>query len=312
MRDLFDKRAASPMLIGKESEPFDDPDCIFELKLDGERCLAYLDGDTVELRNKRSNLLLPKFRELEDINKQVKARCILDGELAVLVEGRPSFHTLLSRIMMSGRSLKSELAREKHPACFTAFDILYYDGRELTSLPLTERKALLGEAVAAESERLALSRCVEGRGRAFFELAKARELEGIVAKRKQSLYLMGRRTTDWVKIKYLLDDDFVVCGFIPGEGAANSLVLGKYSEGRLVYKGHVTVGASGGEFKKVSAQKRRKCPFTEIPKGHESAVWLEPALVCTAKFMARTASGSMRQAVFKCLREDKRPEECRE
>ena len=113
MRDLFDARAASTMLIGKESEPFDDPECLFELKLDGERCLAYLDGNSVELRNKRGNLLLPKFRELEDINKQVNGRCILDGELAVLVGGKPSFHTLLSRIMMSGRGLKSELARER-------------------------------------------------------------------------------------------------------------------------------------------------------------------------------------------------------
>lgn len=298
------------MLIGREGEPFDDKRFIYELKLDGERCLAYIDGGAVELRNKRNNRLLPKFTELADINKQVKKRCILDGELAVLVGGKPSFTTLLSRIMMSGRGLKADLAREKYPACFTAFDILYYDNRAVADKPLAERKELLRKAVKRESERLALSRFIPERGTDFFALAKENGLEGIVAKRADSLYRMGKRTTDWIKIKALQDDDFVVCGYIPKEESMNSVALGQYAGGELVYKGHVTLGASGEAFRAIKKQPRAECPFARVPKGNEGAVWIAPSLVCTVKYMHKTASGGMRQPVFKSLRADKTAREC--
>ncbi len=312
MSDLFDARAAAPMLIGQASEPFDDADCIFELKLDGERCLAYLDKDTFELQNKRNNRLSPKFAELSAIRKQVRARCILDGELAVLVDGKPSFTTLLSRIMLSERGMKSGLMREKYPACFTAFDILYYDGRAVTDLPLMERKALLQRAVVRESGRLALSRHIETNGVAFFALAKAQALEGVVAKRKNSVYQMGRRTSDWIKIKNLLDDDFVVCGYEPAAQSMNAVALGQYRDGALVYKGRVMLGAAGEAFEKIRRLKQIPCPFGVPPKGNAATVWVRPSLVCTVKFMARTAAGGLRQAVFKGLRPDKTPEECTE
>ena len=310
MSELFEDRAASPMLIGAQSEPFDDPDCLFELKLDGERCLAYLGGGVTELRNKRNNRLGPKFPELDGLHRQVSGRCILDGELTVLQGGKPSFSALLRRTLASGTGLRAQLRAQQAPANFTAFDILYLDGQTLTGLPLTERKALLAKTVA-EGDRLALSRYIEGRGKAFFALAAEQELEGIVAKRKDSLYRMGRRTADWIKIKNLLDGDYVVCGWVPKSGGMTSVALGQYGgDGALHYKGHVTLGVSGAAFRRIREQPPAGCPFTKLPAGNEETVWLRPALVCTVSYMQKTASGGLRQPVFKGLRTDKRPEDC--
>lgn len=135
-------------------------------------------------------------------------------------------------------------------------------------------------------------------------------MEGIVAKRRDSKYYFDHRTKDWIKIKYLQDDDFIVLGFVPKENSMNSIILGQYSNGRLVYKGHVTLRVGGEPFRKIKSLAKTNCPFSEIPKGNENAVWIKPELVCMVKYMMKTESGGMRQPVFKGLREDKSPEEC--
>ena len=138
-------------------------------------------------------------------------------------------------------------------------------------------------------------------------------MEGVVGKRKDSVYIQDKRTKDWKKIKNLLDDDFVVCGYIRKDNRMTSIILGQYDkEGVLRYKGHVTLGVGGKPFQRILEQPRAIHPPLEAPPGHgnEDVVWLAPTLVCTVKFMERTKSGGMRQPVFKGLREDKEPEEC--
>jgi len=144
----------------------------------------------------------------------------------------------------------------------------------------------------------------------YYELAKKQELEGIVAKKKDSKYYFGKRTKDWIKIKYLLDDDFVVCGYILKDNNMTSLVLGKYNDDLLLYKGHVTLGVSGSAFGPLSQIKQIDTPLFHVPPGNEDAVWLEPNIVCTVKFMIKTANGGMRQPVFKGLRIDKQAKDC--
>lgn len=309
MTDIWETKSIKPMLIGTEGEPFDCEDYIYELKLDGERCIAYLDGDKTILKNKRNILMLPKVPELAEIHKNVNVRCILDGELAVIKNGKPDFFEIQKRSMMSN-PVKIDMAVKKHPACFTAFDILYFEDRQVTDLPLTERKELLQKAVKSEDSRFAVSRFIEKNGIAFYDLAKQQELEGIVAKRKDSRYYFDRRTKDWIKIKYLKDDDFVVLGFVPKENNMNSIILGQYKNNQLIYKGHVTLGVGGEPFRKIKSLDETSCPFTEIPKGNENAVWVKHELVCTVKYMMKTENGGMRQPVFKGLRDDKSPEEC--
>lgn len=202
------------------------------------------------------------------------------------------------------------MAAKKYPACFTAFDILYYEDRQVTDLPLTERKALLKKAVKSDDSRFAVSRFIEKNSIRFYNLTEQQDLEGIVAKHKDSKYYFDRRTKNWIKIKYLQDDDFIVLGFDPKENSLNSIILGQYSNGQLVYKGHVTLGVGGEPFRRIKTLNKTDCPFSEIPKGNENAVWVTPELVCTVKYMMKTESGGMRQPVFKGLREDKSPEEC--
>lgn len=306
---LYDEKNISPMLIGADGEPFDDDNYIFELKWDGERCIGYLDPhEGTELRNKRNVRMTPKVPELTEIHKQISKRCILDGELMVLKDGKPDFYEIQKRSLMSN-TFKILLLSERYPASFIAFDILYYEDRDLTMLPLMERKKYLAEAVK-ESERMAISRCVQEKGIAVYEIAERQALEGIVAKRKDSIYIQGKRTKDWIKIKNLLDEDFVICGYIYKDNHMASLVLGQYYNNQLIYKGHVTLGASGENFRKIKEQEVISTPPFLVPKGNESAVWIKPLLVCTVKFMDYTASGGMRQPVLKGIREDKTAREC--
>jgi len=310
MSDLFAEKSLKPMLISEMSDAFDSPDYIYELKLDGERCIAYLDpASGTDLRNKRNMKMLPKVPELTEIHKQVNHRCILDGELAVLVDGKPDFSEIQRRSLTSNE-FKIHLQAQKYPATFIAFDILYDSGRETASLPLMERKKLL-QAAVNENTRLAVSRYIEQNGIAFYGLAEAQDLEGIVAKRKDSKYYFDKRTKDWIKIKNLQDDDFVVCGYIQKESSFVSVILGQYRDGTLVYKGHVALGVSSEDFRLMSgAKKLPASPFEEMPAGIESAVWLEPNLVCSVKYMMKTAGGGLRQPVFKGIRFDKEEWEC--
>ena len=311
MNDLFETKNIKPMLIGQEGEAFDSKDYIYELKLDGERCIAYLDPDKgTELRNKRNVKMLPKVPELSEIHRQVSCRCILDGELAVIRDGRPDFSEIQRRSLMSS-PMKIELASKQSPACFTAFDILYCQDHSTNLLPLTERKKLLDQAVISESARFAKSRYIEEKGIAFYNLAEQRDLEGIVAKRKDSLYYFDKRTKDWIKCKNLKDEDFVICGYIPKENHMTSLVLGQYENGSLVCRGHVTLGVGGENFRRIKAIPVRNSPPFAVPsEKNENAVWIAPLLVCTVKYMEKIEHGGMRQPVFKGLRNDKTPEEC--
>lgn len=168
--------------IGDRLNNYVSPDYLYELKLDGEWCIAYLDVEGTDLRNKRNLKMLPRVPELSEIHTQVKCRCILDGELAVIYDGKPDFFLIQRRSMMSN-PVKIQLEAQRHPACITAFDILYYEDHPVTDLPLTERKKLLESVIKEESPRFAVSRWVEGQGIAFYELAKDQNLEGIVAKR---------------------------------------------------------------------------------------------------------------------------------
>lgn len=311
--DLFENKNITPMLIGMESEPFDDEDFLFELKLDGERCLAYLDPQHgTELRNKRHKPMLPVVPELAELHQQVRKKCILDGELIVIKDQVPCFSEIQRRSLMTNK-IKIEFAAAQYPASFVAYDILYEDEQAITELPLLERKKRLQKVVGEESQRLAISRYIENQGKQLYLLTEEKNLEGVIAKRKNSFYYLNKTTKDWMKIKNLQDDDFVVCGYIPKSHYIVSIVLGQYQEEDLVYKGHVTMGISRDDFAVIERHpKRSATPFLNLPKGrgNEEAIWLEPDLVCTVKYMQKTAEGGLRQPVFKGLRFDKSAEEC--
>lgn len=295
----FDDRNIEPMLIGREEEPFDNLDYIFELKWDGERCIAFLDPkSSTDLRNKRNIKMLSKVPELSEIHKQVKARCILDGELMILKNGKPDFFEIQRRSLTSNK-FKIELAAKKYPATFVAYDILFYNNKDVTGLTLMERKKLLQKAFT-ETERLALSKYIEEKGIDFYRLAEAQELEGIVAKHKDSIYFQGKRTKDWVKMKYLKDEDFYICGYIHKKNNMISLVLADYDDNVLVYKGHVTMGVDQNALA-VLQQLPTWHPPERTPPGHdnEDAIWVQPIMRGTVRYMPRVGSEGRHQSVFK-------------
>lgn len=304
--DLFERKGIKPMLISEQQNPYDDEDSIFELKLDGIRCIAYC-GEETDLRNKRDMKLLPRFPELKEIHKSCNHKCILDGELIVVKDGVPDFFELQRRTLMSDY-FKMQLASSMFPASFVAYDILYDKDRETIDLPLMERKQLLKEVVR-ETERISVSRYVETNGILLFQLAKEQNLEGIVGKKKDSKYRFDKRTKDWIKCKFMKTDDCVICGYIQKENNMTSLILGQYDGDTLVYKGHVTLGVSLRNLNQYRYQKRNHSPFGTIPKGNEDAVWIEPELVCIVESMY-SEKDSFRQPVFRGFRDDKLPKEC--
>ncbi|HBD00442.1 MAG TPA: DNA ligase [Lachnoclostridium sp.] len=304
--DIFENRKISPMLIAEMRVPFDSPDYIYEIKWDGIRCVSYLDTKT-DIRNKRNKLMAPIFPELQNLHEQVKVKCILDHELLVLRNGMPEFYEVQKRTTMTN-PFKIKLSSDRYPASIIAYDILYYKDKDITMLPLIERKKYLHDVVI-ENEMISVSRYVEDNGVMLFNLVKEKGLEGVVAKKKSSLYWQGKRSKDWIKFKVLDSDDCVICGYIIKEKSMTSLIIGQYDEDVLIYKGHVTLGVSLRILNQYDYKVIDYSPFGYVPQGNDNAVWLAPELVCIVESMP-TEKGGFRQPVFKGIREDKTALEC--
>ena len=290
--ELFETRSASPMLISRQEEAFDHPDWIYELKMDGFRCLAYMDKKEVDFRNKRNMQMTSRFPELSEIYRNVSGKCILDGEIMVMKNGVPDFYALQKRTLLTDR-FKIELEATRFPASFVAFDCIYADGRELVWETLMQRKDVL-QRLVTENNRIAVSRYIEENGIALYQAAEQRELEGIVAKRKDSAYLMGKRSRDWIKCKRMADEEFIVTGYIPKGRHIFSLILAKYRQGTLVYKGHVTSGVTKEVISSLMAGSTN--PFHLLPSGNDGAIWVKPDHVCVVEYMPNTRQ-SLRQPV---------------
>ena len=304
--DIFDEKGIDPMLISERVDPYDDEDSIFELKFDGIRCIAYIDDQSTDLRNKRNMPLLSRFPELELLFKGCSHKCILDGELNVLVNGKPDFYEVQRRTVLTD-PFKIQLAYRKFPANFVAYDILYYKDKLVTDLPLMERKKLLDEAVS-ESKILSKSRYIETNGIAMCKFAEETGLEGVVGKKKQSLYWFGKRSKDWKKIKILNEEDFICIGYMFNKNSMTTLILAKYNDNdELIITNHVSLGVSISKLKQ-HGMRFSSCPIDNL-KGYADAIWIEP-MVCTIEYMPSEKEG-IRQPTLKSVRDDKLPEECK-
>lgn len=304
--DIFETKNISPMLLEHISEPFNSEDYIFELKLDGIRCLAYLDERQTILKNKRNKDVTDVYPELKQIHKQIKKRCILDGELVSLnKDGSPNFFALQKRSLLTDK-FRIELEMEKNKVNFVAYDILYLDDKQTTNLTLTERKKMLENNIK-ENELLSISRIVENEGIKLFELTQQLSLEGIVAKKKNSTYQIGKRSKDWIKIKNLIDEDFYICGLMFDEdNQIKDLVLTTKINDKYINRGKVYLNISKDEqnfILKFALKHTKNKPLFDI-YSDKNILWIEPKLVCTVQYMMLTKDGNMRQPVFKGLRTD--------
>ena len=242
--------------------------------------------------------------ELAHLYKCAKKRCILDGELVAFTGGKPDFYAVQRRSLMAD-GFKIGIASRQKPVQFVAYDILYVGKERITDKPLLYRKEILSQTVA-EGYNLSLSRYIEGRGTDFFRLTKEQNLEGIVAKKKDVSYHIGRRTRDWIKIKVMQDEDLLICGYQSDEeGNVKDLVLGYFDgNGKLKNRGKVYLGVSKEDKKVVqefAVGNRVQRPW--FPQ-YKNIVWIKPELVGTAHFMHETESCTMRQPGFKGIRSD--------
>jgi len=181
------------------SESFDDPEFIFEFKYDGARALLYCEEGGVTAVSRNGNDLSAAFPELWRLNRNVSVPCVLDGEIFGLRDGLPSFAVYQKRGMVTAPT-KVKRAAAGFPIRFAAFDILQAGARDLTRLPLSERKTILTQTVTP-NDTLFVADYLEEHGKKLFDAAQKLNLEGIIAKRKTSVYLPGKRSHDWFKIK---------------------------------------------------------------------------------------------------------------
>jgi len=308
-------RKLKPMLA-YSSPPFDSPEYIMEVKWDGTRCLVFI-GRGLRLQNRRLLEIGYRYPELHNLPQWIKAReVILDGEIVILVNGKPSFSKLQEREHISEENRIKILSRII-PATYIVFDLLYLNGKLRTNEPLSIRKELL-ETHVVQNEFLVISQFVDQYGIKFYKEAVTRGLEGIMAKRKNSRYLIGKRSEDWLKIKKFQSIDAVICGYTEGQGRYQelfgSLVLGLYYQKKLQYVGQVGTGFSSEEMQQLlkilKGLKIRRCPFPEIPEIARSVQWVKPEIVCEVEFMEWTAAKKLRAPRYRRLRWDKPLREC--
>jgi len=310
MADLWSLKI-HPMLAVLAEEPFDSEDHVFELKWDGTRALCFVDGDSRRFQNRRLYDTTDRYPELD---VHTRGRAILDGEIVLMRGGKPSFLALQEREHLT-KPLDIRLMSRQSPATYVAFDILYLDGRDLTSLPLTERRRILADTVDPGGT-VTISEPIEREGRAFFRSVLAQGLEGIIAKQKTGRYQIGTRSRDWLKIKKRTTLPCVVAGLTQGEGnradTFGSLILGMYDQGTLRYVGRVGTGFDDATRREILSRCKAlqdARPFAEAPDMVEPvAFWMRPGLVADVHFLEMTRDGMLRAPSFGRLRLDLEPD----
>ena len=288
-----------------------------EIKFDGYRALAVLNGGRVELWSRNHKPLDGDYPEIVAALKKLKCRdAILDGEIVALDEaGRSRFQ------LLQGRDLG-----ERPPLRYYVFDLPRLNGAELVALPLEERQARLAEWLGAKPPApLELSPWFDIEPADLLAAAKKQGLEGIIAKRPGSLYEVGRRSGAWLKCKVLGEQEFVIGGFTPPEGSRphfGAILIGYYADRKLIYAGKVGTGFDRASLEDLHAKfvrhRRAACPFANLPMERRPrfgrgmtvsemrhVTWVRPDLVAQIRFAEWTNDGVLRQPVFLALRKDK-------
>ncbi len=307
-------RTVSPMLATLATRPPSGDSWLYEVKWDGVRALCFIDNGELRILSRSGKRCDQQYPELSVVPRHVKAsQAILDGEIAVLDDkGRSSFNLIQPRISVGDANVVAHLSRSV-PVNLFLFDLLYLDGYDLRGAPLEDRKRLLSEIVTP-SERIHVSDFFTVDGDAMLEAARANGLEGIVAKARGSKY-EGRRSREWIKVKVVTSDDFVIGGFTHGErDYFSSLVLGLYDGEKLTHAGQVGTGFNEKSLKEIYTKLEplitKKSPFTGTVKALRDVTWVRPELVAEIKYLEVTPDGLLRAPVFVALRPDKDPKEC--
>jgi bifunctional non-homologous end joining protein LigD len=306
----------SPMLATLVDKPFDEEGWIYEVKWDGYRAIAFVKQDTVTLKSRNDKSFDEKFYPIHKALQELNINAVLDGEVVVVNDkGLTDFGKLQNWRSEADGELKYYL-----------FDLLWLNGYSLMELPLTDRRSLLKELILP-NETVLISENFDATGTEFFSLAEKMRLEGIIAKKANSIYSPGMRSREWLKIKTSQRQEVVIGGFSKNEGSGKSfsaLLVGVYSNGKFVYTGKIGTGFSDKLQKEMLQQFQplitQKSPFSAEPDINKpsrfrpnppmaNATWLQPVLICEVSYREMTSDGVMRHPSFQGLREDKKAKE---
>jgi bifunctional non-homologous end joining protein LigD len=340
----------APMLAESRDAAFDDPDWLWEPKLDGYRVLAFVDAHGVRLRSRRGLELAGMLPRLADeLRQQATHGMMLDGEIVAFdAAGKPSFNTLQNRMQLK-TAREITLADRAAPTLFFAFDLLYFEGIDLRAAPYRDRRRYLAQCLLPSPSIQLVHAAADGM--AMQQAALARGFEGVVGKRADSRYLAGRRSAAWLKVKPTHSAEFVIGGYTKGQGARaplGALLVGYWDaphpttrsasgpplsrqagEGRrsaasshrghdvdrLVYASHVGTGFDERTLAQLQARLEplhtRRCPFADKPAVNAPVTWVKPELVAEIGYQSWTEDGSLRAPVFLRLRDDVDPKTVR-
>jgi bifunctional non-homologous end joining protein LigD len=319
VRDLVNAREAKtpddlrPALASLSDKPFSSDDWLFEIKWDGIRALARIADGQTKLIARSGRDISPEYPEFANLSSHARVRrAVLDGEIVVLDEqGRSDFQRLQARF---GVLRPPEKLQADTPVTYYFFDVLYCEGFDVRRAPLAERKKLL-EKILITDDRVRISDHIVGKGLELFQEAERKGLEGLIAKRLDSAYPVGRATS-WLKFKTVKEVDAVIGGWTDPRGSREffgSLLVGLYKHQKLHFIGGVGTGFSNeleeSIFKKLQELPAPECPFAAIPDTRERAHWVKPQLVARVGYAEWTSEQHLRQPRFLGLQPDRVPRE---
>lgn len=290
----------SPELAVLTEKPFDNKEWLFEIKWDGYRAIAQVEKGDVRLYSRNNQDFNNDYPAIVTSLQKISHTAVIDGEVVVVDKnGHAKFQLL--------QQYKNDKIGD---LVYYVFDLLYLDGFDIRDQPLIERKRLLKDLIA-DLPHIQYSDHIEEKGTDFFKVIKQKNLEGMIAKKKNSSYV-SKRTKDWLKVKHILEEEAIICGFTAPQGSREkfgALILGVYKNQKLTYVGHTGSGFSRDQLHELhellDPLEVKESPFKDPPKPNAPVTWVKPKIVCQIKYGEMTQDGIMRQAIFLGLRKDK-------
>jgi len=306
------KKTYKPMLAKPTPKPFSKEGWIYEIKWDGFRAIAYV-KENLKLLSRNQTQIQEKFPELQELTILTQ-NVVLDGEIVIIKNKKPDFQVLLERNQAT-KPLEISIQTKKSPASYMIFDILEKNQKNLTNLTLIERKKILRQTVK-EGNHVFITDFIEKKGEEYYKIVIEKEFEGIIAKKKNSIYQPGTRSKNWLKIKKTKTVDCIIFGYTKGTGfreeTFGALILGLYGlKNQPIFIGKVGSGFSDQDLMKLSKKlkdlKTRKPAFKTNLK---DVYWVKPKIVIEVSYQTLTKEGKLRMPIFQTIKTQKIPKEC--
>lgn len=295
MIDIWKNHAWTPMLLKQIPRPFNSEEFLFELKFDGIRAIIFASSKSLYIQSRNQKDITFLFPELQEIKKLVHKNIIFDGEIVLLDGGKPSFSKLQKRMHLKNFA-KINSAAKYQPVCFMAFDILY-ENKDLTSLPLIKRKEYLNKYI--DTDYFIKTKIIFSKGIKLFNEVSKLGLEGIVAKKISGKYFINKRTDEFIKIKNIKSEDFLVGGYEEKKNGILSLALGSFIDNNFVYAGKVSISSKTDIYKLIINSKKTKNYFKDFSK---KINFIKPVIKIEVNYLEKTKNGLLRHPNYKELK----------